>query len=87
MTLSIFIGQSEVKMELVRRGRIIDFETALYYHNLDSVLITALDKLLKRNILDTKVLKSYKILGNLGKNSTSRKIVAAFIEGLKTFMK
>jgi hypothetical protein len=47
------------------------------------VLITALDKLLKRNKLDAKVLKSYKILGNLGENSTSYKIAAIFVKGLR----
>ncbi len=34
--------------------------------------------------VDTTALKSFKIRGNTGKNSTSYKIAAAFIEGLRT---
>jgi hypothetical protein len=33
--------------------------------------------------VDTTALKSFKIRGNTGKNSTSYKIAAAFIEGLR----
>jgi hypothetical protein len=70
-----------------RYGVGVDSETSLYYHDLSDVLITSLDKLLKRNNIDTTALKSFKIRGNTGKNSASYKIAAAFIEGLKTFMK
>lgn len=66
-----------------RQFYVLDFETAKYYHDLNEVLITRLDKLLRRNIIDVKSLKSYKIQENVGTDSTSYKITAAFIEGLK----
>ena len=66
-----------------RSGVGVDFETALYYHDLSEKLITSLDKLLKRNNIDTTALNSFKIRGNTGKNSTPYKIVAVFIEGLR----
>ncbi len=62
----------------------VDSETALYYHDLSDVLISSLDKLLKRNNIDTIALNSFKIQGNTSKNNTSRKIAVAFIGGLKT---
>lgn len=83
MVLSITLNPPALILKLLEGKQIIDFEKLPYYHNLDAVLITALDKLLKRNRLDAKALKSYKIRSNLGKNSTSYKIAAAFIEGLK----
>ena len=70
-----------------RRFYVLDSETLSYYHDLSEKLITSLDKLLKRNNIDTTAINSFKIQGNMGESSTSYKIAAAFIEGLKTFMK
>ncbi len=83
MTLGISVEQNRITLKLSEKGRVIDLETALYYHDLSDVLITFLDKLLKRNNIDTTALKSFKIQGNTGENGTSYKIAAAFIEGLK----
>ena len=83
MKLVITLNQSELKLEIRQKSRVIDSETLLYYHDLSEKLITSLDKLLKRNNIDTTALNSFKIRGNTGKNSTSYKIAAAFIEGLR----
>ncbi len=83
MRLLITLNQNGLRLEISQKGRLIDFETASYYHDLSDVLITLLDKLLKRNNIDATVLNSFKIQGNAGDNSTSYKMVAAFIEGLK----
>jgi hypothetical protein len=83
MTLKVFIEQDQITLGLLKKERVIDSETALYYHDLSDVLITTLDKLLKRNNIDTTALNSFKMLGNVGKNSTSHKVAAAFLEGLK----
>lgn len=77
------MGQSDVTLKLIKNVVALDTVTAKYYHDLSEVLISALDKLLKRNTLDHKSLKSYKILSDLGQDSTSYKITAAFIQGLK----
>jgi len=65
-----------------KKGVIIKGGQAIYGELLTG-LITALDKLLKRNSIDATALKSFKIGGNTGKNSTSYKIAAAFVEGLR----
>lgn len=69
--------------DIIKKG-FVKKDGVVIYGELLTGLISALDKILKRNKLDVKTLKSYKIISNLGKNSTSYKIAAAFIEGLKT---
>lgn len=81
--LIIKLSQEEIELKLLKDRVPIDLITAKYYHNLSDMLISSLDKLLKRNMLDPEAVKSYKILGNLGADSTSYKIAAAFVEGLK----
>ena len=83
MTLRVKIDKSEITLGLVTKRKIIDSETFLYYHDLSDLLISKLDKLLQRNSIDASAIKSFKIQENIGENSTSYKIVAAFIEGLK----
>lgn len=83
MTLLIKVEPNKTTLKLLKNRRVIDIETARYYYDLDRVLISALDKILKRTILDIKALKSYKILGKVDKNSTSYKIASVFVEGLK----
>ncbi len=83
MLLEIKLEQSELELKLLQNGATIDIAKAKYYHDLSEVLISCLDKLLIRTNIDIKSLKSYKILSNLGRDSTSYKIVAAFVEGLK----
>ncbi len=82
MKLIITLSQGELQLEISQKGQVLDSETFPYYHDLSDVLITSIDKLLKRNNIDTTALNSFKIQGNTGKNSTSYKIAAAFIEGL-----
>ena len=84
MTLLTKIGPDKVALKLLKNRRIIDIEETKYYHDLTEVLISILDKILKRNKIDTTALNLFKIQEKTGKNSTSYKIVAAFIEGLKT---
>jgi len=69
--------------DIIKKGFVKKGGTGIYGELL-TALISTLDKLLKRNRLDVEALKSYKIIDNLGKNSTSYKIAGAFIEGLKT---
>lgn len=83
MELLLILDNEKLILEIRQKGRIIDLQEAKYYHDLSTVLISAIDKLLKRNRLDLKAIKSYKICGNLGKDATSYKIAAAIIEGLK----
>ncbi len=83
MKLVITLNQSGLRLEIRQKGRVIDSETFSYYHDISEKLITSLDKLLKRNNIDATALNLFKIRGNTGKNSTSYKIAAAFVEGLR----
>jgi hypothetical protein len=83
MTLEIFVEQLQITLKLIKNGQTIDSETFSYYHDLSDLLISRLDSLLKKNNIDTIALKSFKITGNVGEDSTSYKIVAAFVEALK----
>ena len=83
MVLEILLIESQAVLKLIKNKRVIDFETAKYYHDLSDVLISCLDKLLIRTSIDIKSLKGYKIQGNLGTDNTSYKIASAFVEGLK----
>lgn len=82
--MQIILIQSDVTLKLVKNGRTLDLQSTKYYHDLSDMLITGLDKLLERNKIDTSSLKSFKIKGNLGQDSTSYKIASAFIAGLQT---
>jgi hypothetical protein len=83
MKLVINLNQNEFRLEIRQKGRVLDSETFSYYYDISEKLITSLDKLLKRNNIDATALNLFKIRGNTGKNSTSYKIAAAFVEGLR----
>jgi len=83
MTLEIFVEQLQITMKLLKKSQTIDSESFSYYHDLSDLLISHLDSLLKRNNIDTLALKSFKIRENVGEDSTSYKIAAAFVEALK----
>ncbi|MBI2062734.1 MAG: hypothetical protein HYT61_00640 [Candidatus Yanofskybacteria bacterium] len=83
LDLIIVLRAEDFRLELQQDGRMLDLQTAKYYHDLSDVLITNLDKLLKRNNIDVKSLKSYKIHSDLGQDSTSYKIIAAFVAGIQ----
>jgi len=72
-----------LEVSAIKRKGFIKRGKTVIYGELLTGLITSLDKLLKRNNIDTTALNSFKIRGNTGKNSTSYKIAAAFIEGLR----
>ena len=67
---------------IIRKGFITKDGTVIYKELLTG-LINSLDNLLKRNKVDITTIKTYKILGNLGTDSTSYKIASAFIVGLQ----
>ncbi len=79
-----FTGKrGEVELKLQDGGRLIDTLTFDFEANLDSVLIVAVDKILKRNRIDTSSLKTVKVAGNVNKDSSAYKIAQTFIEAIK----
>jgi len=76
--------RGEVEMKLKKGGKLIDVLTFDFEANLDSVLILAVDKILKRNRIETLSLKTVKVSGNVDKSSSAYKIARTFIEAIKT---
>ena len=75
--------RGEVELKLQEDKRLIDTLTFEFEANLDSVLIVAVDKILKRNRIDTSSLKTVKAIGRGDKGSSAYKIVQTFIEAIK----
>jgi len=76
--------RGEVELELREGKKLIDTLTFGFEANLDSVLISAVDKILKRNRIDTSSLKTVKVGGNVEKGSSAYKITQTFIEAIKS---
>lgn len=76
------IGEIEL---MLKQGRMcIDTLTFDFEANLDSVLIAAVDKICKRNRIETLTLKTVKVVGIIDKSSLAYKIAQTFIEALKS---
>ncbi len=74
-------GEVELKLQ---KGRVcIDTLTFDFEANLDSVLISTVDKILKRNKIETLSLKTVKIGGDIDKNSSAYKIALTFCKAWK----
>ena len=76
-------NRGEVQLRLQDGKRLIDTLTFNFEANLDSVLIVGVDKILKRNRIDTSSLKIIKTTGKVDKFSSAYKIVQTFIEAIK----
>lgn len=70
-------------LELMEGKKLIDSLTFNFEANLDSVLIVAVDKICKRNRIETLSLKTVKITGVVDKSSSAYKIAQTFIEAIK----
>lgn len=89
--------RGEVELKLQDGKKLIDSLTFDFEANLDSVLISAVDKILERNRIDTLSLKratrespngavafmAIKVLGNIEKTSSAYGIAQTFIEAIK----
>lgn len=82
MVLHIALQGSNLKLSLHTGKRVIDELILPIDRNLDTQLITGLDKLFRRNRLDRLSLKAVEIGGNIDKNSSSYRIILAFKKGL-----
>ena len=76
-------NRGEVELKLKENGKLIDTLTFDFEANLDLVLISAVDKILKRNKIDTSSLKTVSVSGNIEKGSSAYKIAQTFIEAVK----
>ena len=93
-----FKDRGKVELQL-KRGRVLtDTLTFDFEANLDLMLISAVDKILKRNRIDTSSLKTatrespngavafmaIKATGKVNKDSSAYKIVQTFMEAIKS---
>lgn len=79
-----FKDRGKVELRLKRGRVLIDTLTFEFEANLDSVLIAGVDKVLKRNRIETLSLKTVKVSGNVEKSSSAYKIAQTFIEAIKS---
>ena len=75
--------RGEIRLELHEGKKLIDSLTFGFEANLDSVLISAVDKICKRNRIESLSLKMVKIAGNVEKSSSAYKIAQTFFEAIK----
>ena len=75
--------RGEGVLELMEGKKCIDTLTFKFEANLDSVLIAAVDKIIKRNRIETLSLKTVKVSGKVDKGSSAYKIAQTFIEAIK----
>ena len=73
----------KIRLELKQRSMFIDALDFSFHANLDDLLITSVDKIFKRNRIETLSLKTIKVAGNVDKNSSAYKIAQTFIEAVK----
>jgi len=71
-------------LELMEGKKLIDSLTFEFEANLDTMLIAGVDKILKRNRIESLSLKTVKVSGNIEKSSSAYKIAQTFIEAIKS---
>ncbi len=79
----VFKDFGKIRLELVRGRVSIDRLDFLFQGNLDDMLITSVDKILKKNRIETLSLKTVRIGGRVDKNSSAYKIALTFIKAWK----
>ena len=72
-----------MELKLQDGRKLIDSLTFDFEANLDSVLISAVDKICKRNRIERLSLKTIQVLGKVEKSSSAYKIAQTFIEAIK----
>ena len=76
-------NRGEVELKLLEGKKLIDSLTFNFDANLDEVLILTVDKILKRNRIESLSLKTVKVAGNIEQSSSAHKIAETFIEAIK----
>lgn len=75
--------KGEIQLELRKSSKLIDTLTFNFEANLDSVLISAVDKIFKRNRIKTLSLKKVRVTGEVKKLSSAHTIAQTFTEAIK----
>lgn len=84
MELVIFFKKiGEIELKLKQGARLIDALDFSFHGNLDDLLISSVDKVLKENRIEALSLKTISVEGNVDKNSSAYKIALSFIKAWK----
>ena len=84
MELVIYFKKTgEIELQLTKAGKLIDALDFSFHGNLDDLLISSVDKVLKENRIEALSLKTVGVEGDIDKNSSAYKIAVSFIEALK----
>lgn len=84
MNLIIYFKKvGEIELRLMRGTKLIDALDFSFHGNLDDLLISSVDKVLKENRIEELSLKTVSIGGNVDKNSSAYKIALSFVKAWK----
>ena len=78
-----FTDIGKVTLELKQGRVLIDTLDFSFHGNLDDLLISSVDKVLKENRIEELSLKTVSIEGNVDKNSSAYKIALTFVKAWK----
>ena len=73
----------EIEIRLTKAGKLTDALDFSFHGNLDDLLISSVDKVLKENKIEELSLKTVSIGGDVDENSSAYKIALAFIKAWK----
>lgn len=80
--LLVTVDEDKVTLRLMAGPKLIDETTLTLSQGFDTLLITALDKLLRRNKLKKLSLNKAYILGKVKQEAVSWRVIAVFAEAL-----
>ena len=78
-----FANIGKITLELKQGKKWIDALDFSFHGNLDDLLISSVDKVLKKNRIEASSLKTIKVEGNVDKNSSAFKIAFTFVQAWK----
>jgi len=82
--LIVYLNRDTIVFSIAKNEEIIAQISKKYFRDLSSVMITCLDKLLKKTNMNISNLASYSLetSNDMDGNNTSSKIATAFLEGM-----
>lgn len=84
MNLIIYFKKvGEIEIRLMWGKKLIDTLDFSFQGNLDDLLISSVDKILKENRIEELSLKTVSIGGNVDKNSSAYQIALSFVKAWK----
>jgi hypothetical protein len=80
LIIKAYRDSNKIDLRIDADGKLLDVAEIKPVGHLDNTLIEGVDKLLKRNRIDPISLSAVRAVGSIDKNSSSHKIIAAFLK-------